>query len=209
MNRASALLAVLLSAASALAQEANRTASIAPPTTTAPAHALRYRFVPEKSDFHFELPTTFHLVRGSVPKWSGGVVVEPGTPGTLRARIVIDSGALSTSSRARDAKMHARVLESPAFPEIVFEAGTYKGDLANIASGRSVTAEVVGQLTVHGVTVPVQTSVECEILTDHAVVAGAVPVHWKDFKLHDPSLLMNRVRDPLTVIFRLWAEPER
>jgi polyisoprenoid-binding protein YceI len=170
--------------------------------------AVRYRFVPEKSDLHFELPTTLHLVRGKVPEWTGEVEVDPGQPGVLRARIAIKAVSIVTSSKGRDANMHRKVLESTAFPEIVFQAATYKGDLGELSPGRSFTTEITGDLTIHGVTLPVQTSIECEILADHAIIVGAVPLHWKDFRLRDMSNLFNKVRDPLTVIFRLWAEPE-
>jgi|PersoiStandDraft_1058852.scaffolds.fasta_scaffold28211_2 polyisoprenoid-binding protein YceI len=171
-------------------------------------HAVRYRFVPEKSDLHFELPTTLHLVAGKVPDWTGEIEVDPAQPGVLHARIAIKAVSIVTGSKGRDANMHRKVLECSAFPEIVFQAATYKGDLGKLSPGRSFTTEIAGDLTIHGVTLPVQTSIECEILADHAIIAGAVPVHWKDFRLLDMSRIFNKVRDPMTVIFRLWAEPE-
>jgi hypothetical protein len=60
----------------------------------------------------------------------------------------------------------------------------------------------------HGVARPIQTSVECAVLPDHIVVAGALPVFWRPFGLGDMSRFLMRVKDPMLVAFRLWAVPE-
>ena len=176
--------------------------------TAPPPRPLHYRFVPEKSDLSFELPTTLHLVRGKVTAWRGEVSVDPGSPGILHARLDIKAGSLVTGSNGRDANMHEKVLESDRFPDIVFEAKTYKGNLSQFGPGRAFTAELTGDLTIHGVTRPLQTSVECNVFRDRAFLAGEVPIHWKEFGLRDMSRVFNKVRDPMTIFFRLWAVPE-
>ena len=62
----------------------------------------------------------------------------------------IKAASVATGSPRRDANMHRKVLESPTFPEIVFQAGTYKGDLGKLSPGRSFTTEIAGELTIHG-----------------------------------------------------------
>ena len=173
-----------------------------------PPHALKYRFVPEKSTITFELPTTLHLVHGKVGTWTGTAETEPRAPGVLQSRIVFRADSLQTGNPRRDAVMRDRVLEASRFPEIVFEGKGYKGNLSGFAPGATVTAELTGDVWIHGVSKPLQASMQCAVLEDHILIAGAVPIHWKSYGLHNPSTLFNRVQDPLTVIFHLWAVPE-
>ena len=177
-------------------------------TLAAPPRVLSYRFVPEKSKISFELPTTFHLVHGTIGSWSGTAGIDPRNPGALRSRIVFRSDSLQTGNARRDAVMRDRVLEAAQFPEIVFEGKGYKGNLAGFAPGATLTVELGGDVVIHGVSKPLQASVQCAVLDDHILIAGAIPIHWKQYGLHNASTLFNRVQDPLTVIFRLWAVPE-
>lgn len=176
--------------------------------TLSPSRPLHYRFVPAKSDLSFDLPTTLHLVHGKAGSWQGHVAVEPQEHGIVHSRIDIKADSLVTGSRGRDADMREKVLEVNRFPDIVFEGRGYRGNLSQFGPGKAVTVELVGDLTLHGVTRAVQTSVECNIFPDHVFVAGEVPLHWKEFGLRDMSKFFNRVQDPMTIFFRLWAEPE-
>jgi hypothetical protein len=45
-------------------------------------------------------------------------------------------------------------------------------------------------------------------MSDHVVVAGAVPVFWKAFGLRDMSRLFLKIKDPMLIVFKLWAVPE-
>jgi len=177
-------------------------------TLAPPPRPLSYRFVPEKSKISFELPTTFHLVHGTIGSWSGSAAVDPKNPGSLRSRIVFRSNSLETGNARRDAVMRDRVLEASQFPEIVFEGKGYKGNLSGFAPGETLTVELAGDVVIRGVRKPLQASIQCAVLEDHILIAGAIPIHWKQYGLHNASTLFNRVQDPLTVIFHLWAVPE-
>jgi polyisoprenoid-binding protein YceI len=176
--------------------------------TKAPPRALNYRFVLEKSSIHFEIATTFSLIRGRALHWNGSVRVDTDSPGAIHSRIVIGADSLESSNRVRDHDLRDVVLEAVKYPEIVFSATSYKGDLSKLAPGTLVTIEIAGDLTVHGVTQPIQTSIQCAMLEDHLFVTGAVPIHWKAFGVHDMSKMFSKVKDPMTIIFRLWAVPE-
>lgn len=173
-----------------------------------PPHVLKYRFVPEKSKISFELPTTFHLVHGTIGSWSGSAEVDPRNPGVLRSRIGFRADSLQTGNARRDAIMRDKVLEASQFPEIVFEAKSYKGNLSGFGPGARIDVDLTGEITIHGVTKPLQASIQCAVMDDHVVIAGAVPVHWKQHGLRNMSTVFNRIQDPLTVIFHLWAVPE-
>ena len=177
--------------------------------TTPPPRKLRYRLVPDESTLGFELPTTFHVVHGKTSAWHGDVEVDPGTAGAMTGRIEIRADSIETGNAHRDLDVRDRVLEAAQHPQIVFELKNYKGNLARFASGATIDAEVDGDLTIHGVTKPIQASVECAVLPDHVVVAGAVPVFWKAFGLRDLSRMFLKIKDPMMVVFRFWGVPEQ
>jgi polyisoprenoid-binding protein YceI len=189
--------------------EAKATGSDSPVAETAgPPRVLRYRFVPEQSTLTFELSTTYRVVHGKTGAWHGTVEVDPASPGTLQARLQIRAESIETGNSRRDLDVRDKVLEAAKFPEIVFEAKSYKGSLAKFDPGATITAEVTGELTIHGVTKPLQSSLQCAVMSDHVVVAGAVPVFWKAFGLRDMSRLFLKIKDPMLIVFKLWAVPE-
>jgi len=176
--------------------------------TAGPPRVLRYRFVPEKSTLSFELTTSFRVIHGKPDAWQGSVEADPASPGILKGGLQIRAQSMATGNSRRDLDVRDKVLEAARFPDIVFETKSYKGSLANFNPGAKITAEVTGELTIHGATKPIQSSLECEVLADHVVVAGAVPVYWKAFGLRDMSRLFMRVKDPMLIVFKLWAVPE-
>jgi len=176
--------------------------------TEPPPRELKYRFVPEKSSITFEVPTTFHVISGKVLAWRGEVDIDPAHAGALKARIEIRADSIETGKARRDLDLRDRALEAARFPQIVFDGISYKGNLSTFEPGDVVTAEVSGTLTMHGNAKPIQTSIECAIMPDHAVVAGAVPVFWRPFGIRDMSRWLMRIKEPVLVVFRLWAVPE-
>ena len=207
-----ALLACLPAAAGAQATapapSPTRSPENAVAATTAAPRVLHYRFVPEQSLLSFELPTTYRVVHGKAEAWQGSIEVDPAAPGMLHGQLRIRAESIATGNSRRDLDVRDKVLEAARFPQIVFEARGYKGDLAKFEPGATITAEVSGELSLHGVTKPIQTSLECAVLPDHVVVAGAVPVYWKAFGLRDMSRLFLRIKDPMLIVFKLWAVPE-
>jgi len=201
--RTAAVLALL-----AFSNAQGQTPAEPPAAAVPPSRTLSDRFVAAKSILRFELPTTFHTVHGEVGAWKGEIDVRADDPGRLDGGIVIKAGSLTTFNLRRDAVMQGRVLESIAYPDIVFEAQSYSGDLSKLGSEGSATVNVSGVLEIHGVRRPVEVPVECALIGDHAIVAGAVPVHWRDFGLSDPSRWFSRVGDSMLVVFRLWAAPK-
>ena len=129
-------------------------------------------------------------------------------PGVLRSRIEFRADSLQTGNARRDVVMRDQVLEASRFPEIVFEGKGYKGNLSGFGPGATITAELTGDVVIHGVSKPLQASMQCAVLEDHIMIAGAVPIHWKQYGLRNMSTIFNRVQDPTTVIFHLWAVPE-
>jgi hypothetical protein len=122
---------------------------------------------------------------------------------------VVDAAAMNTGNAKRDRTMREKVLATDRYPEIAFALTGFTGPLSKMRPGETFTAQVEGTLTVHGHTEPVLLPVDVHVFEDHVLVSGTFPVHWKKYGLADPSFGLVRVKEPLHVIFRLRAVPEK
>lgn len=172
---------------------------------------LRYRFDAARSVLRWELPATLHTVRGVAPRFEGFVQADPLPDGRfdVRARIAVNAAAMNTGNPKRDRTMREKVLETERYPEIVFELVRFTGAVPAMRSGETFTAQIGGRLTIRGRTEPILLPIDVHVLEDHAVVTGSFPVHWKKYGLADPSFGLVKVREPLQVVFRLRAVPEK
>jgi polyisoprenoid-binding protein YceI len=170
---------------------------------------LHYRVDAAGSELGWELPATLHTVHGHVPEFSGSVDAAPGEHGdwTITARMVVKAAAMVTGNASRDRNMREKVLETDRFPEIVFEARRIRADLSRFKPGERFTAEVEGDLTIHGKAAPVRVPVDVSVSADSVTLQGFFPLSWKQYGLKDPSFGIVTVRDPLKVQFRLRAVP--
>lgn len=174
-----------------------------------PRAPLHYKIAQSGSVLRWELPATLHTVRGSVPAFRGTIDAEPSGNGewSIRSRIAVTAGEMATGNNRRDRTMRQKVLETEQFPDILFEATKVAADLSKFKPGESFAAQVSGELTVHGKALPVQLPVDVHVFADHAILAGSFPLHWKHYGLHDPSFGVVKVKEPMTVFFRLRAVP--
>lgn len=170
---------------------------------------LRYRLEVAGSTVKWQLPSTFETVNGEVPVFHGTIEVSPLPSGAwdVQGRIVVPAAAMRTGNRRRDNRMRGRILETARYPEIVFELTRFTGDLSRFRPGQNFTAQIAGDLTVHGRVAPVQLPVDVYVFTDHVDVAGSFPLNWKDYGMRDPSIGPIRVKEPMFVDFRLRAVP--
>ena len=173
-----------------------------------PPRVLKYRFVPEKSKISFELPTTFHLVHGTIGSWSGSAEVDPRNPGVLRSRIGFRADSLRDRERAPQRRPARQGPGGFAVPGDRVRRKELQSKPVGVRPRLDRDGELSGDVVIHGVSKPLQASVQCAVLEDHILVAGAVPIHWKQYGLRNMSTVFNRIQDPLTVIFHLWAVAE-
>lgn len=175
-----------------------------------PGRPLRYRLEVAGSTVRWQLPSTFETVKGEVPVFHGTFEANPSPSGAwdVRGRIVVPAAAMRTGSRRRDNRMRGRILETARYPEIVFELRRFTGDLSRFRPGENLTAQIAGDLTVHGRAAQVQFPIEIHVLADHIEVTGSFPLNWKEFGMRDPSIGPIRVKEPMLVDFRLRAVPD-
>jgi polyisoprenoid-binding protein YceI len=105
-------------------------------------------------------------------------------------------------SRAKDqaevqANMQDRVLESAAYPEIVFRS-------TQVRRNRENNWTVSGDLTLHGVTKPVM----LDVTGDRGVYAGAVTIKQTDFGIRPIKIGggVVKVKDKLDISFRIYTQ---
>ena len=196
------LAALLVAVAAVAAQDAAQNRGAQPAE-------LHYALDARSSELAWELPATLHTVHGRAPEFSGTVDALAGDHGdwTITARIVVKAAAMATGNASRDRNMREKVLETDRFPEIVFEARRIRADLSEFRPGERLTAEVEGDLTVHGKAAPVRVPVDVSVAADSVTLQGFFALSWKQYGLNDPSFGIVTVRDPLKVQFRLRAVP--
>ncbi len=176
----------------------------------AAGHSLRYKVEVAGSSVRWELPATFEPIKGVVPLFHGSIQAKPlpGGAWDVSARIVVPAASMRTGNRRRDRTLMQKVLETARYPEIVFDLRQFTGDLTLFRPGQTFPVQVVGDLTVHGRTAPVQLPVDVSVFPKAVILTGSFPVHWKAYGLQDPSFpVVARVREPMFVNFRLRAVP--
>jgi hypothetical protein len=126
--------------------------------------------------------------------------------GGLRGLDLVVPLATMRSGKAALDKNMLKALNAEKHPEIRFvlakaQLGTAAGDTL------AVTAE--GQLTVSGETRPVNVSGRLIRSGRHVLLEGTHAMKMTDHKVQPPKLMMGtlKVRDPITVFFRLFLVP--
>lgn len=105
------------------------------------------------------------------------------------AAFEVDMTAIRTNDRRRDRRVH-EALETGEHPTASF-ALTQPIELgARAADGEPVATTAVGDLTVHGVTRPVELAVEAQLVGSTVVVVASTEVTFSDFGVDVPRAPM-------------------
>ena len=120
----------------------------------------------------------------------------------MSGELVVDAASGESGSPARDKRMHASILESAKYPEIVFRPDRVDGKVA--PEGRS-EVQVHGVFAIHGV--------EHEMLVPAAIGAAdgqynvtvTFEVPYVKWGMKNPSTLMLRVNDKVDIIVQTVA----
>jgi polyisoprenoid-binding protein YceI len=162
--------------------------------------ALPWRLVldPAESEVRFELGATLHTVHGGFALREGEVRFDPAS-GAVSGRVVIDAASGATGNATRDRNMHARVLESQRYPEIVLvperiEVSRFDGD--------ALEGVLHARIQIHGGSHPVAIPLEARrVAPDRGHVEGSFQVPFVAWGLEDPSNFLLRVDPTLAVHF--------
>jgi len=136
----------------------------------------------------FTLGSTMHTVDG-IMHLSEGAIVFDLESGEASGRVVFDATMTETGNKKRDKKMHKKVLESIAFPEIVFIPEAIEGALAE-NGGSELTLR--GTVSIHGSEHPVALKARVERKDKKISATSSLTIPFVEWGMHDPSVFVFR-----------------
>lgn len=142
---------------------------------------------------------------GRTPAVEGSMTISGTTVDDVT--MTADLSQLTSDEDRRDRKVRGEILETETYPEATFVL-TEPIDLgAPPEEGAAVSATAKGELTVHGVSKPVELSLDARWNGDTIDVAGRLEVHFPDFGIENPSMAgMLEVGDDGTMELQLTFE---
>jgi polyisoprenoid-binding protein YceI len=116
-----------------------------------------------------------------------GAAVVTGT--TLEsAEFTVDVASITSDQSRRDNQFRGRIMETETYPTATFTL-TQPVVLDGVpAEGQVITATVIGNLTLHGVTKEVTFDLQAFHAGGKITVTGAIPILFADYAIEDPSL---------------------
>ena len=156
---------------------------------------------PAQTKIEFTLPSTLHTIHGTFQLKRGTLRFDPAS-GMASGELVVDATSGDSGSHARDHRMHASILESERYPEIVFRPDRVEGKVA--AQGKS-QVQLHGIFTIHGgdheIALPLTVDAEGGSYT----VDGTFFIPYVKWGLKNPSTLMLRVSDKVELTIHTTA----
>jgi polyisoprenoid-binding protein YceI len=162
---------------------------------TAGAETLALEVDPVNSQIHFGFGATLHSVEGSL-QIQGGAIHFDTVTGVASGQIAAAATTANTGVKARDRKMHQKILESATYPTI-----NYTVDRIDGAIKRSGVSELQlhGKLTLHGVTQPAAVIAQVRVQGDLVHAHGLLVVPYLTYGMADPSFFILRVEKEVKI----------
>jgi polyisoprenoid-binding protein YceI len=161
------------------------------------ADAIRFRIQPEASEVTFRATSRLMNADGRFQRLSGDIVLDIKDFSTAKVTLSIEAGSIDTGIGMRDNHLRSEdFLDIRKFPTITFDSQRVEG------SGRR--ANVVGQLTIHGVTREVAVPVDVSMSDIALVASGEFVINRRDYGIVYQSFL-NPVGDDVRVSFTFRA----
>ncbi len=102
------------------------------------------------------------------------------------AEFTVDLTQITTNDSRRNQRVQ-QALETDSFPQATFKL-TQPIDLgANAADGSEINVTAEGDLTIHGVTKPVQFPLQAKLVNGTVVVVGKIDVNFSDYGVEVPK----------------------
>lgn len=97
----------------------------------------------------------------------------------------------------------SRTLDVQTFPQALFEASTFMVP-AGIAQGQTITVNVRGTFTVHGVARPARANAAVRMTSDQVQAAGSIDLDMTQFGVTPPKIAFAESDPQVTVDFELF-----
>ena len=149
---------------------------------------------------------------GRTPDVSGSLTVE-GTdpPAIVGGEIRVGLAGLSSDQSGRDRQVRGRILNTESFPDAVFVPTSIENFPPNPAEGQLLEFQMVGDMTIAGITVPLTFDVSATVVGGRIDGQATASFNMSDFGVEPPSFLgVYTVADLVTVdvVLVLIADPE-
>jgi polyisoprenoid-binding protein YceI len=151
----------------------------------------------------------------AIRNFSGEARFQPDTLESTSLRVVVQAASLEVSGDVSDKDrreieraMQDRVLGSTAYPEIVFQSSSVK---VNLAGPGQYRIDVLGQLSLHGVTREHSVSARVTVGPDRLRASGEFSLHQTDYGIELVSVAggVLKVKDELKCSFDILASSVR
>lgn len=154
---------------------------------------------PATSQVAFTLGATAHTVHGTFKLKGGDLRFDPAT-GAVSGAVVVDAASGQTGNSSRDRKMHAEVLESAQFPEVVFTLTRIEGlPGTGLAGPGTHAAQVRGTIAIHGATHELSVPMKVTLDGNGVDANGSFRIPFVEWGMKDPSVFVLRVEKFVTV----------
>ena len=200
----------------------NAPAPAAPAPSTAAAGMRTFVIVPEESSASYLMDEEFFAAALSKYNISAGNKVSVGSTNEVAGSLALDLGAaqplgenrftvnllsLSSDQSLRDGWIQGNALESKKFPEAVFVASSIEGAPASYTDGQEVAFQLVGELTVRSISLPVTFDVTATLSGDTIKGVAEAKVKLSDFGITPPNFANTLVvADLFTIRLELTAK---
>jgi polyisoprenoid-binding protein YceI len=139
---------------------------------------------------------------GRTPDVTGSITLDGST--LTAAEFTADLTTLRSDNDRRDGQLERQALETGQFPTATFTLTAPIELDAAPADGATVEVTAVGDLTLHGVTRPVEIPLQARLSGDVITVAGSLPIVFADFGIAKPeSMMVLSVEDQGTMELQL------
>jgi len=156
----------------------------------------------DQTKVEFTLGDVLHTVHGNFALKHGNIFFD--TSGKASGELVVDATSGQSGNSARDHRMHANVLESTRFPEIVLRPNRVEGKVA--AQGPSQVI-LHGSFEIHGQSHEVALPLEINGTGAQYTATGSFPVPYVKWGMKNPSTLFLRVNDTVLITIHTIARP--
>jgi len=188
-------------------------ALIAAPLAVDTAAAERFAVTPgaEGNLVTFESKAMMETFHGKTDQIDGYVEIDPAAVGdSVHVYLKVDMASLDTGISMRNRHMRENHLETDRYPHAIFRgAAVIEGAGAALAPGSPARFTVAGTMELHGVTQPLQASVEVALETDggrRLRVKTDFPITLPDYEIARPKFLLLKLGETQLVTVELVAE---